>query len=86
MTTVKIDLTPEEEKKVKEIFSKEGKTLEEGLKKIVYLLISNNDLKVELPEMVKPKNQPIQMINNNDGTFSLPEDIPEYIKELHQFG
>ena len=86
LTTVKLDLTPEEEKKAKEVFAKDGQTLEEGLKSLVYLLISSNDNQAGLPKMVKPKNQPIKMINNNDGTFSLPEDTPEYIKELHKFG
>lgn len=86
LTTVQLDLTPEEEKKVKEVFAKEGQTLEEGLKSLVYLLISSNDSKTKFPKMVKPKHKPLRLTNNNDGTFSLPEDTPEYIKELHRLG
>lgn len=86
MTTVRIDLTPEEEQKAKEVFAKEGQTLEEGIRNLVYLLISSNDSRTVLPKMVKPKSKPLKMINNGDGAFTLPEDTPEYIKELHKLG
>ncbi|MBO1307426.1 hypothetical protein JZO70_14710 [Enterococcus sp. 669A] len=86
MTTINLDLTPEEEKKIKDTFAKDGQSLEEGLQNLVYLLISDNDSDIQLPKMVKPKNQPIKMINNGDGTFSYPEDIPAHVKELHKFG
>ena len=83
MINLSLDLTPEEANKATQFFANQGKTLEEGVKSLLYVVLRNNDRNngIELPKMVKPKHSPIRMLNN-DGTFAYPADAPKEIMDI----
>ena len=89
MINLNLDLTPEEANKATQFFTNQGKTLEEGVKSLLYVVLRNNeyDNGLELPKMVKPKHSPIRMINN-DGTFAYPagasKEIMDIVKGLEE--
>jgi len=83
MMTINLSLTPMEERQVKEVFAKDGQTLEEGLKNLIHLVLKTDNLK-ELPKKIKHDREPVKMINNGNGTFSYPGEMPDYIKELEE--
>lgn len=75
MTTINLDLTPEEEKKAKKIFAKDGQTLEDAILSFVYLSIENGE-SLEFHKMAKPKNK-IKLESNGKGGLIVPKDAPE---------
>jgi len=85
MTSINLSLTPTEVQQVKEVFAKDGQTLEEGLESLIHLVLKTDNLR-QLPKKVKHGREPVRMINNGDGTFSYPTEMPDYIKELEELG
>lgn len=86
MINLNLDLTPEDANRATQFFASQGKTLEEGVKSLLNVVLHDN--KLELPKMVKPKRSPIRMINNGNGSFSYPDDAPkdvmDHIKGLEE--
>ena len=83
MINLNLDLTPEEANKATQFFTNQGKTLEEGVKSLLDVVLRNNNRNngIELPKMVQPKHSPIRMINSN-GTFVYPADAPKEIMNI----
>lgn len=82
MTTIKLDLTPEEEKEVEEVLTRKGQTLKEFLMSVVYL--TQKDVN-GFPELVEPKTKPLIMKSDGNGAFVFPDDTPEHVKELLKY-
>ena len=52
MTTINLNLTPTEVQQIREVFAKDGQTLEEGLKNLIHLVLKTDNLK-QLPKKVQ---------------------------------
>lgn len=78
--TIKLNLTPEQEKLVEEALIVNGQTLEEFFMSAVYIMKNKKDSK--LPKIVKPpKDAFVKVSVNEDGAIVIPEDAPQELKD-----
>lgn len=80
--TMQLNLTPEEEKLVKEALAQENQTLEEAFMSFIYLKLSKikSDDYPEFP--VLDEGNTVHMVADEEGVFIVPEDASGHMKEL----
>lgn len=79
--TMKLDLTPEQEKLVEEALIVNDQTLEELLMSAVYTM--NNNKGSKLPKIVRSSGDIFVRVSVNEGgAIVIPEDAPQGIERL----
>ena len=87
MTTINLNLTPDEEQQVKDFFSGQAQTLDEAVENLIHLIILNNPTKMTLPKIAKPSESAfLDATVDSNGTLILPDDSPEEVKEWSKYG
>lgn len=80
--TMQLNLTPEEEKLVKEALAQENQTPEEAFMSFIYLKLSKikSDDYPEFPDL--DEENTTHMVADEEGVFIVPEDASGHMKEL----